>query len=273
MPVSPNMKVSDVLKRYPQLLDVLFEQSPHFWRLRNPVLRRIFPRLVTVAQAAVMGGLEPAALVRTLNSALGEADAEIGPITINSIAGASPPPWLESAQVAAALDVRESQRRRVDPFATIMAAVSPVAVGQVFQLRNSFEPLPLYDVLGKRGFVPWARQLAQDDWEIFFFRASDRGAIPCEIAAPVDRSHSAVVQEKGCSSNSDEISIDVRGLLPPQPMARILDALDRLKQGQTLIVHHARRPVHLYPRLSELGYVYETTELAPDRVDIRIRKA
>ena len=58
MAVTPNMKVAEVLKRYPQLLEVLVAQSPHFSRLKNPILRRLQARLVTVAQAAAIAGLE-----------------------------------------------------------------------------------------------------------------------------------------------------------------------------------------------------------------------
>lgn len=264
MPVSPNMKVYDLLKTHPELLDTLVEQSPHFSRLRNPVLRRVLPRLVTVAQAAAMGGLEPAALVRNLNRALGEADAEVGPIDLGSMADTPPPPWYETAPIAVTLDVREAQRRKEEPFSAIMAAVEPIEVGQVFLLRNSFEPLPLYDVLGKRGFVPWARKNAADDWEVYFFRA---GKGPGQ--APNGRMETRPLEHAG---EEVTLTIDVRDLVPPQPMMRILDALERLAPGQTLLVHHVRRPAYLYPRLAEMGFQQETIDVGPDQVDIRIRR-
>jgi uncharacterized protein (DUF2249 family) len=69
-----------------------------------------------------------------------------------------------------------------------------------------------------------------------------------------------------------EIEIDVSDLPPPEPMLRILEALPALAAGQTLVVHHARRPVHLYPRLEELGYVHHTRELGPRRVELRIAR-
>jgi len=147
MPVSPNMKISDLLKTYPTLLDVLIQQSPNFARLRNPVFRRVLPKLVTVAQAATMGGLEPATLVRNLNRALGEADVEVGLVEVNTMADTPAPPWYNTAPITTTLDVREAQRRKEEPFAAIMAAVASVKLGEIFLLRNSFEPLPLYDVL------------------------------------------------------------------------------------------------------------------------------
>lgn len=264
MAVTPHMKVAEVLKRYPQLLDVLVAQSPHFSRLKNPILRRLQARLVTVAQAAAIAGLEPAALVRTLNAAIGEHGAEVGAITLDSMAGTPPPPWRDTAPIAATVDVRQAQQRKEDPFSQIMAAVNQIPEGAVLLLRNTFEPLPLYDVLGKRGFVPWARQLGPEDWEVYFFNAGrpagGNGAPLAATSQPIEGEPAAT------------ITIDVRDLVPPQPMMRILDALAQLRPGQTLLVHHVRRPAYLYPKLAELGCTQETKELGPDRVDIIIHK-
>src|SRR3990172_1025005 len=95
MPVTPNMKISEVLKQYPQLLDVLVTQSPEFKRLKNPILRKVQARLVTVAQAAGIAKLDPATLVRTLNSAIGESTPDMTAAQLPSAAAAPPPPWLE----------------------------------------------------------------------------------------------------------------------------------------------------------------------------------
>ncbi|WP_253665856.1 DUF1858 domain-containing protein, partial [Thermus scotoductus] len=76
--VHPGMKVAEVLARWPHLLEVLVEASPAFQKLKNPLLRRTMPALVTVAQAARIGGLEPEELVARLNRALGKEGAPQG---------------------------------------------------------------------------------------------------------------------------------------------------------------------------------------------------
>jgi hypothetical protein len=55
-------------------------------------------------------------------------------------------------------------------------------------------------------------------------------------------------------------------------MLKILEAIADLPPGGTLLVHHVRRPVHLYPRLDDLGCRHETRDLAPGRVELRIQK-
>ncbi|MBF0454536.1 MAG: DUF2249 domain-containing protein [Magnetococcales bacterium] len=54
--------------------------------------------------------------------------------------------------------------------------------------------------------------------------------------------------------------LDVRGLAPPDPMVKILEATATLQPGATLTVLHSRVPALLYPRLAERGLLVETVE-------------
>ena len=53
--------------------------------------------------------------------------------------------------------------------------------------------------------------------------------------------------------------IDVRGLLPPQPMVAVLSLLDSGAAGDRLIVHIDREPFPLYQELEERRWIYETS--------------
>ncbi|MFO7171386.1 MAG: DUF2249 domain-containing protein [Bacillota bacterium] len=66
--------------------------------------------------------------------------------------------------------------------------------------------------------------------------------------------------------------LDNRGLEPPEPMMRVLEALARLGPEEELEVLNDRRPLFLYPILEERGYVHETTENPDGTVRIRIRR-
>ena len=68
------------------------------------------------------------------------------------------------------VDVREDILRGVEPFPRIMKAVSELGAGQVLVLRAPFEPVPLYGVLGKRGFTHRTESRAADDWWVTFYR-------------------------------------------------------------------------------------------------------
>lgn len=69
------------------------------------------------------------------------------------------------------------------------------------------------------------------------------------------------------------MDVDARGLEPPQPMVRILEALATLPPATALRVWTDRRPLHLYPLLEERGFRAETTEVAGQGFLSLIRRA
>lgn len=265
-PILASWKISEVLQRYPQALEALVELSPAFAKLRNPVMRRVQSRLVTVAQAAGIAGLEPAVLTQRLNQAVG--------ITLPDAAGESnptvdeppveSPTWMETAPVTQEVDARPIMARGEEPFRAIMTAARLVPVGSVLRLHTGFEPLPLYDALAKQGFVHHAAHIDREHWQVEFLR--EQG--PVEV---LTRSSSASGLDWNAPAAA-EVTIDVSDLVPPEPMIRILEALETLPDEGRLLVHHVRRPIHLYDRLDELGYPHDTRELKPGHVELLIRK-
>ncbi|MFQ5875505.1 MAG: DUF2249 domain-containing protein [Dehalococcoidia bacterium] len=268
MTIAPETKISDLLKEYPQLLDVLADYSPAFGKLRNPLLRRTFGRLTTLAQAAAIGGVDLTELLRTLRQAAGE--PELAPATEAetlaalppSAATPEPPAWLDEARVTATFDARPLQARGEEPLAPILRMTAEVEEGDILRLWNTFEPFPLYEVLGRKGFVPWARPTAEGDWEVYFYKKAPGE----EFATP-----EAPAVAEGPAPTVATLTIDVSQLVPPEPMMRVLEALAQLKPGDTLLVHHVREPMYLYPKLEELGHSHQTWKLGPDRVDILIK--
>jgi len=55
----------------------------------------------------------------------------------------------------------------------------------------------------------------------------------------------------------EAIFLDNRGLEPPLPMVKTLEALEQLPAGGRLKIHNDRVPVYLLPQLKERGASYE----------------
>lgn len=66
--------------------------------------------------------------------------------------------------------------------------------------------------------------------------------------------------------------LDNRGLEPPEPMMRTLQALEELEVGQNLTIINDRRPMFLYEELEQRGYASETMERNDGSYQITIRK-
>ncbi|MEW5745665.1 MAG: DUF438 domain-containing protein [Nitrospirota bacterium] len=64
MQLGPGTKIDDLLSAYPFLLDFLLGQSPQFRLLQSSVMRKTVGKVATVSQAAAIGGIDPALLLR-----------------------------------------------------------------------------------------------------------------------------------------------------------------------------------------------------------------
>lgn len=275
MRITPNTTIHAAITAHPELLEVLIAQSPAFEKLRNPLLRRTLTRLTTVQQAAAIAQLDHRQLVHVLNEAIGESPpAMVEEMSLPGSATGAPPAWL-NAPIAAEVDVRPTLDRGEEPFSQIISVVAQVPEGEQFVLFTRFEPLPLYTVLERRGFQPYARCLGPEDWEIRFFR----GKPPAPPPARAGSSHTTAPEAVDATPPADAwaapdvtLTIDVRELTPPEPMMRILEAVSKLEPGQRLLVHHARYPVYLMPRLEELGCKYTVQQRDDGGVDLLIQR-
>jgi hypothetical protein len=69
----------------------------------------------------------------------------------------------------------------------------------------------------------------------------------------------------------EDILVDARGLEPPEPLERALQALELLRPGQGIRLLLHREPFPLYPLLTERGYGHDTRIEADGSFVILIR--
>jgi len=175
------------------------------------------------------------------------------------------------------LDVRDDLRQGREPFSRIMAAVGALGTGNVLHLRATFEPIPLFAAMAKRGFAYRAHAHEPGDWSVWFYRPEDAPTGEATPAPSAAAGRSAPPSNGGASTVSaaaEEVVLDVRGLEPPEPMVRTLEALERLPAGATLVQRNDRVPHFLLPLLGERGFTHEIDAAAPGGgVVVRIRRS
>ncbi|MDE2377205.1 DUF2249 domain-containing protein [Bradyrhizobium sp.] len=142
------------------------------------------------------------------------------------------------------VDVRPILRAGGEPFSIIMATLQRLAPGQGLRLYAPFKPVPLFDVMAGKGFGHEETELGGGEWEVRFSPVGQ--AVPANEppanAASADDWPAATVQ------------LDVRELDPPEPMVRILAAIEQLVPGQTLSARLGREPVFLFRELTKRGH-------------------
>jgi len=70
----------------------------------------------------------------------------------------------------------------------------------------------------------------------------------------------AAVAETAAPTDAPRERLDVRNLGPPKPLANTLERLPDLDDETVLVQFNDRAPQHLYPKLDDRGYAYETVE-------------
>ncbi len=150
------------------------------------------------------------------------------------------------------LDVRQDLSNGREPFSKVMGVVAKLQPDEKLRMIAPFEPTPLFAVLGNQGFSHESKQIPSGDWEILFTRHGGETTVFVPPVCPP------------CSAAKTEpvqiVDVDARGLEPPQPMVKILEAISNLPEGAELRANTERRPMHLYAQLEERGFVGETKE-------------
>jgi uncharacterized protein (DUF2249 family) len=145
------------------------------------------------------------------------------------------------------LDVRPILRGGGEPFEKIMQTIDALAPDEGLRLYATFKPVPLFQMLGRKGFAHEARKIEGGDWEVLFRRAE----------APVEGETSASAEAPDTHDWPEPAQqMDNRDLEPPEPMVRILAALETMQSGDVLEALLCREPMFLFPELATRGHAW-----------------
>jgi uncharacterized protein (DUF2249 family) len=145
------------------------------------------------------------------------------------------------------LDVRVIAPRDRHP--RILADLWALAPEEALELLVDHDPVPLrYQLEAEQpGCFDWAYlEEGPETWRVRLQRRKGNGAQP------------------------EPIRLDNRGLEPPEPLARTLEAAARLNPDEALLAQMDREPMLLYPQLHSRGLRHETTPQADGSYQVRI---
>lgn len=126
-------------------------------------------------------------------------------------------------------------------------------VGEHFVLINDHDPVPLYYQFAAQfpGAFSWEYLVAgPDEFRVKITRLAASPLAP-SILPPVNPS---------TAGSLGKSEIDARGLEPPEPMMRILAAVENLHAGATVLALTDRQPLHLHAELEARGIRYASKE-------------
>jgi len=250
MIISPSTRIGAVIKDNPKAIETLVSLSPHFNKLKNPVLRRLLAPRVTIAEAALIGNCPVEKIMDRL--------VLIGFEVKTSVKASDPLPHLANdhtnIEPVISHDARVQLAAGEDPLNAILKKLSGISPNETMLVINSFEPVPLIRILKAKGYLISVSKMEPE--LVYTYITST------QIENQPEGIETAATDDTGLF---DEIlkhyklkftELDVRYMEMPRPMVTILDELEQLQSWEALYVRHKKIPVYLLPELRERNFKY-----------------
>lgn len=167
--ITPQTKIADLLKAFPQLEEVLMEIAPAFKKLRNPVLRKTVARVTSLSQAARVGGVPVVELIQRLRREAGQPEF-VDHRPRDAAPDREPPAWFAEERVVKRLDARPMIESGEQPIGVVLRDLDGLGKSEIYELITPFEPAPLIDKAKLRGLAVWSRSIGGVEFHTYFVR-------------------------------------------------------------------------------------------------------
>lgn len=266
--INRNTKIALLIKKDKQAIDVLAGVSSKFERLKNPILRKLMAGRTTIEHAASIGGCQVEEIAKALEP-LGFEFVEDN--QEEHQAKVSAPDFVKEIKEedCEVLDVRKDIESGKDPLKKIMKVIKELPEDKVLKIINSFEPTPLINVLGKKGYESYIKTITSDEVHAYFKlkKEGSQGGIENEVPDLVDEEK---YTEKLKCFGDKVTPVDVSLMEMPMPMVTILEALSDLPDDFVLSVQHKRIPVFLFSELKDRNFDYLVYQASEEDVRLLI---
>lgn len=250
-----------------EVIAALVKLNKNFSKLRNPVLRKILARRVSIADACKIAGCNIHEFLRTMENIGFQLHAS----STDSLPLKTQDFQAPAAEVTIELDVRPVLAENKDPLKLIMLKANELQSGQYLKIINTFEPLPLINLLSGKGFSAHTQFISRDLVHTFFHR-TEGGNIPPISTPAIEKTPLYNIETLLKKYEGKLVEIDVTMFEMPKPMLTILEKLEQMKEDEALFVHHKKVPVYLLPHLREKGYEYVIQDEGGSKVTLFIYK-
>jgi len=266
--IDRNTKISAILKEKPEAVEAIASINRHFKKLKNPFLRKMLAPRVTVAVAAQVGNATVNRMLKALEDIGFEVqyDKEEERAETKEIINKENKDKDMEMNKITDLDVRPILESGVDPFQVIMDTLKNMDDDETLRIINTFEPVPLLNILKKKGYEYRSERPGDGVVHTFIKKTADSPVKAGEEVADLSEVK-LTFEDLERKYDGKMLEIDVRDLEMPMPMVTILETIEQLKPGWALYVHHKRVPQYLLPELKENPEIEILSEPQPLEFD------
>ncbi|NPD44380.1 MULTISPECIES: DUF2249 domain-containing protein [unclassified Lentimicrobium] len=268
MIINEHTKILEIIKSNEQAIEIIAQINSNFKKLKNPVLRKLLAPRVNVKQAAKIGGVSSDSILEALSKIGFQIENCQPKETINI-------PELEK-QInmnhleKITLDVRPILNSGEDPFNKIMAQLKTMNEHQALLIINTFEPIPLLNILKDKGFSYQTTRPTEQEVHTLLYKTSEEKLEEPKNEKP-NKDWSFEHVEEAYKGKMAEL--DVRDLEMPMPMVSILEAVENIDSKNALFVHHKKLPQYLIPELKNRDFSFVSKEIDSANIKLIIFKS
>lgn len=266
MVINSETRISKLIEANRDTIDVISSINKHFSKLKNPILRKTLASRITIADAARIGGVSIELMLEKLQT-IGFENSEQE--YIKSIKENKTYNKIEMRkETIIELDVRPILAKGVDPFKSIMAELEKMVDGNTLMIINTFEPIPLLNILKTKGYSYDTERTENGIVHTYLEKTGEEKVSAKEVSPPKDLNFEDIeLKYKGKMTE-----VDVRHLEMPLPMVTILEEIENIAEGNALYVHHKKLPQYLIPELEERKYSWVSKEIDESNIKLIIFK-
>jgi len=270
MVISAKTKISKLIEHNAATIDVISSINKHFKKLKNPLLRKALAPRVNIADAARIGGVPVCVMIDKLKEIGFKIDDDCGCET------ASPKDKYRLSkkdsdmrkETIVELDVRPILEGGTDPFEAIMAKLKTMDESHTLLIINTFEPIPLLNILKKKGYA-YETERPENGVVHTYLEKFDGEAKEESDTTSVSDLNFKQAEQKFAGKMKE---VDVRDLEMPMPMVTILEEIEGVAEGHALYVHHKKLPQYLIPEMEDRGYKWVSDEIDESNIKLIIFK-
>jgi uncharacterized protein (DUF2249 family)/TusA-related sulfurtransferase len=248
------------------VIDRLIQLNANFSKLRNPILRNLLARRITIADACKVAHCKVEDFLISMQQ-IGFVVEDV--ITQLPIQKATVIDFERKVNIIV-LDVRCYLDQNKDPLKEILNVANQLKIGDRLKILNSFEPVPLISLLTEKGFLCQIEHMDENVVVTWIEKVTASSVAVSQHSNP-QYAPQQVFDSVFQSFPPEKISyLDVRELEMPQPMIQILEKLSIINEDELLYVYHKKIPVNLLPELNKRGLTFLFNHHSDHRLDILI---
>ncbi len=267
MKINKHSKISDIINCNAEAIHAIARVNQNFRKLKNPILRRLLARHITIEDAAKIGNTNANTLLQTLEQIGFDVEYEQN----NTEIDLNEKNIKMNNKTVIEFDARPMLAGGTDPFNAIAEKTKVLKPEEALLVINTFEPIPLINKYEANGWKTKVERPEDGSIRTYFWKDDDNAEnIPEKKTASGTTELTFEQAEAAFLGKLHEI--DVRDLEMPMPMVTILEELEKLDGTTALYVHHKRLPQYLLPELESRGYIYAKKEIDENNVKFIIYK-